>query len=150
VVVSEQWLLAFLVTRAIAILIAAACAALALVRAALAVAVAGSPKPQGGALTKVCRTDWRVAALPGGAVVVAAAHAPVSFALARLALIVVLADGTKCQGTVSARLTEVLPRDRRAADLAQWTIAVTAADAAASLAMIRAALSLPRACRADR
>ena len=149
-VVSDQWLLALLVARAIAILIAAAFTALALVGAALAVAVAGSPEPQGRALAKVRSGDRSKATLPGGAVAVTPAHAPVSFALAGLALIIVLADVAKCQGTVSARLTTVLPRDRRATDLARWTIAVTAADALAALAVIRAAFGIPCACRADR
>lgn len=149
-IVSDQWLLTFLVTRTIAVLIAAACAALTLIGATLAVAVAGSPEPQGRALAKVLSSYRSKATLPGGAVAVAAADAPVSFALAGLALIVFLAGSAKCQGTVSASLAAIWPRDRRAADLARWTIAVTAADAPAALAMIRAALRLPRARSADR
>lgn len=149
-IVSNQWFLAFLVTRTIAILIAAACAALALIGATLAVAVAGSPEPQGGALAKVWSGYRSKATLPGGAVAVTAADTPVSFALAGLALIVVLASSAKCQSTVSACLAAIWSRDRRAADLARWAIAVTATDAPAPFAMIRAAFRLPRARRADR
>ncbi len=149
-VLSDQWFLTLLITRAIAILIATARPALAFVGATLAVAVAGRPEPQGCALAKVWSGYRSKATLRGGAVAVATAHAPVSFALAGLALVVVLADGAKCQGTISARLTTVLPCNGCAADLARWTIAVTAADALAPLAMIRAAFRIPRACRAVR
>lgn len=149
-IVSDQWFLTFLVTRTIAILIAAACATLALVGAALAVAVAGSPEPQGRALAKILPGYRGVAALPGGAVAVAPAHAPISFTLGGLALIVVLADGADRQGAICARLAAILPHDRCAADLTRWTIAVTAADALATLAMIRATLSIASARSADR
>lgn len=148
-IVSDQWLLTFLVTRTIAILIAAACAGLAFVGAALAVPVAGSPEPQSRALTKIWPGYRRVATLPGGAVAVAAADTPISFTLAGLALIVVLADGADRQGAVSASLAAILPRDRCAAHLARWTIAVAAADAPAPFAMIRATLGIARARRAD-